>query len=185
MKHVGIAYAFHDEKLAMPPVIWPQRCPCCGIDQVDAQYNLKHKARATQSRQGTSTVSTYYELDWDVPYCSACVSHAKPIDGLAAVIGFFGLILIIVFALAASDDFLPMVGAIAGTALLGLVAYQVVLRAVIHPRMTDDCVWHSYALFARSDYQKVYFHFRNNDYGAWFAAINDVPLEDGEWKPAE
>ncbi len=75
MKKIGIPYEMREGKLIMPPTAWPMRCPCCGSDNTNAHYKLEHKARDVSVTTGTTTTSTFYSLEWQVPYCENCKTH--------------------------------------------------------------------------------------------------------------
>ena len=99
MKKVGIPFEMREGKLHMPPVNWPVRCPCCGSEKVDGQFKLEHRAREVSSSTTTSTSSTYYPLEWQVPYCEVCKAHAARTMSLFVVIIFVVIILPIVLAI--------------------------------------------------------------------------------------
>jgi len=174
MKKVGIRYEFQEGKMIFPPIVWPQRCPCCGSEQISAQYLLNHRARYTSTTVGRTTTSTYFPLHWSIPYCEPCKKHAHQQSNLAGVIILLDLLLMLalLFTLASRVNDLLIVVLLAGSILAAVILYQILLRLVVFPKLTEACTHSSYAVTASDDAQMVFFHFYRNEHAELFAQLN-------------
>lgn len=178
MKKVGIPYEMRDGKLYVPPIEWPQRCPCCGNDKVNAQYKLEHQARYVSSTVGSTTRSSYFPLKWQVPFCEICINHTTRVTTLRVIIILLVLILPIVLSivLRVGSDSLIVTLLIIGSILAGVILYQVLLRMMVISKMTKTCVHYGDAIFASDNEQRVFFHFYRDDQAGLFAQLNHEEL---------
>lgn len=180
MKKVGIPYEMREGKLHMPPVNWPVRCPCCGIDNANAHYKLECKARDVSVTTGTTTATTYYPLQWQVPYCENCRTHATRVTNLLVIIVLLVLISPVVLSIAlgvVSDSISVLIIAVSSI-LVGVILYQVLLRVMVYSKMTKACAHHREAIYATSDEQRIFFHFFRDDQAVLFAQVNNSEVMD-------
>jgi hypothetical protein len=178
MKKVNIPYQMQANKMIVPPVAWPKICPCCGSQQADATYSYSYRARQISTTTGAGSTSTYYDLKFEYPICKQCNSHAQTIANLPAFFFLGGLLLIIALGVALSDDLLPMLAYMAGTVVLALILYQLILRLVVLPKKKPTCANTGYPIYASDDESNIVFHFYRDDYAALFANFNQSPLMD-------
>ena len=182
MKKVGIPYEMREGKLYMPPVNWPVRCPCCGSDNANAHYKLECKARYDRVTSGTSTTSTYYPLDQQVPYCETCRTHATRVSNLLLIIVLLILIspIVLSIALGVVSDSMSVLIIVVSSTLVGVILYQVLLRVMVYSKMTKACVHYREAIYATSDEQRIFFHFFRDEQAALFAQANNSEPEADE-----
>ena len=186
MVKVSIPYSTQEGKLHMQPVVWPQQCPCCKSRNVSAEYGLSHKAgQKIVSSTPTQTTSTHYPLNWNVPYCQACLDHihAASMMGLAAFGIWVVLALILFFALPdpatasgglrAFTFFLVLGGPI----LPAWIGYRVLSRRVADSKRKPECIDRHATLSVSSEEGHIIFAFEDDEYGALFAELNGRPLE--------
>lgn len=77
---------------------WPRSCACC-LKQADNE--LRASASRTTGKRVQRTTTSW----WEVPYCSACLSHQARYKGAASIFAgsaVLGLVLWIIVGLAAS-----------------------------------------------------------------------------------
>ncbi len=174
MKKVAIPYNIEAKTLTMPPVIWPARCPCCGVPQAGADYKLEFKAQYQSNDVGSTTRSTYYPLSWQVPMCAACQKHVKAQENLLMIIIVVGLLLTIFIPMIfgfISDTF-RVFGVLVGAILAGVFTYQLVLRLSIRPKMTSTCADLKRPIYGADGETSVEFHFHNEAIADEFALLN-------------
>jgi hypothetical protein len=182
MKKVGVPYEMQEGKLHMPPVNWPVRCPCCGNDNANAYYKLECKARDVSVTTGTGTATTYYPLEWQVPYCENCRTHATRVTNLLVIIVLLVLIspIVLSIALGVVSDSMSVLIIVVSSILVGVILYQVLLRVMVYSKMTNACIHYREAIYATSDEQRIFFHFFRDDQAALFAQANNSEPEDDE-----
>jgi hypothetical protein len=181
MKKVGVPYKMREGKLHLPPTAWPMRCPCCGSDNANAHYKLEHKARGVSVTSGTTTTSTYYPLEWQVPYCENCIIHTSRSTNLLVIITVLIILMPIVLAIAlgVASDSGSVLLLIIGSLIIGIILYQVLKRLLVNSKMSKACAHHRFAIFATSDEQRIFFHFYRDEQAALFAqANNSEPMDD-------
>jgi hypothetical protein len=181
MKKVGVPYEMREGKLHMPPTAWPMRCPCCGSEKANAQYKLEFSARYVSETRGTTTTSTYYPLEWQVPYCENCKIHTTRSTNLLVIITVLIILMPIVLAVVfgVTSDSGSVLLLIIGSLIIGVILFQVLKRVFVISKMTKACAHHRFAIFASCDEQRVFFHFYRDEQAALFAqANNSEPMDD-------
>ncbi len=180
MKKVGIPYDIREGKLFMVPVQWPQKCVCCGVAEDNTNYEIVYKAHHTSTTVGSTTKSNFYPLTWKLPYCDRCKTHATQTSNLFMVIVVLCILMPIVsvIALGKTSSTVAFLIALAASIILGIIAYQVLLRTVVFSKMTDSCTHHADALFGSDDSEQIYFHFYNDEIAEGFAQMNRAELMD-------
>ncbi len=123
MKKVGVPYEMREGKLIMPPTVWPMRCPCCGSEKANANFKLECKAKYDSVTSGTSTTSTYYPLEWQVPYCENCRTHATRVSNLLLIIVLLILIspIVLSIALGVVSDSMSVLIIVVSSTLVGVI----------------------------------------------------------------
>ncbi len=182
MKKVGLPYEIQENKLYMPAVIWPPKCVCCGGETGKTSYDLEHKARYASTTSGSTTTSSYYVLEWQVPCCEQCRVHATRASNLlvATIMLIILVPIVLVIVLGAVSSTLTFLLLLAASIVIGVVLYQVLLRMIVYSKMTDRCSHYGSALFARDDTSSIFFHFYNDEQARQFAELNQAELEEAE-----
>jgi hypothetical protein len=180
MKKVGIPYQIREGKLYMPPVAWPQCCPCCGSEQANSPYHLECKARLVSAATASTTTSTYYPLEWQVPYCEHCKAHMELVNRaiLIAIAVFFILPITLTLALGKASDGMFFVLALLGGAAIAVILYQILLRVMVRSKMAPTCANFRNAIYASDEAQRIFFHFHRDEQAWMFAQLNHAELMD-------
>lgn len=177
MRKASIPYEIREQKLYMPPVAWPLRCPCCGREEAMNKYELKHMAQYQRSATPTTSSSSGYALEWQVPYCERCVGHEKPASSITPAMLVIGVLLTVTFGIVVGQV-VPILLFIAGLVVAGVILYQVLQRVIVFPRMTSTCATPHCAVLVSDKDDEVFFHFYNDEYAKQFADVNHVELTD-------
>jgi hypothetical protein len=180
MKKVGIPYEMREGKLNMPSTAWPLRCPCCGGDNANAHYKLEHKARDVSVTTGTTTSSTFYPLEWQVPYCENCKTHTTRSTNLLVIITVLIILtpIVLSIALGVASDSGSVTLIIIGSLIIGVILYQILKRVLVVSKMSKACAHHRFAVFATDDERRIFFHFYRDDQAGLFAQLNNAELMD-------
>lgn len=187
MIKVSIPYPTQEGKLSMQQVAWPQQCPCCKSRDVSAEHGLSHKAEQ-RVLPGTpsQTRSTYYPLNWNVPYCPTCLDHVGTASmmGIAAF-GIWAVLALILFLVLPADPGTSSVGVrvvmfllvLGGPILPAWIGYKILARRVADSKRKPECINRHVALSVSSEKGHVIFSFDDDEYGALFAEMNGRQAE--------
>ena len=171
---------FEKENCLWYPSNGLQKCVCCGAEVDNISYEIVYKAQLQKTTAGSTTTSNFYPLTWQVPYCDRCKTHATQTSNLFMVIVVLCILMPIVsvFALGKTSSTMAFLIALAASIILGIIAYQVLLRTVVFSKMTDSCTHYADALFGSEDETHIFFNFYNDEIAEGFAQMNRAELMD-------
>ncbi len=191
MSRIRVPYAIEDGKLSTRQLRWPQYCVCCGAAAPDSSLRVQHAARYSSTRDvnptyTTTTTSGYY-LNWDVPCCPSCLRHHKrsqnPVNWITLAVpaiavdfavgfGLFSMGLsenVIANASFAAFVGLSMLAAIFGARWIGRTRLAQATR-MMGPR----CTCAGPVVTPSSDLENIYFEIPNAPFAESFASINGL-----------
>lgn len=176
MRQVVLPYTKADGKLYLQALEWPEKCACCGAEATE-RNTLTHRAEGTGGDG-----STYYDLNWSVPYCRTCLKHAKLMSAINIVLIVGGILLWVgigygLFLMGLAENIFAIGAFILALPMLGFIGYQ--LRKLIYHLLastTPNCTHQGCAIDVTSSgtQQQVKLTFFNDDYASAFISLNQL-----------
>ena len=183
MKKIQIPYQYKAGNIQIEQLHWPQLCPCCSDVTNENMYHLgsridlsKHSAEPIP---GYVKSNRYHLVDWQVPYCSACISHAKKTEFLKLFITLTDIIIFILAVLyfAQSNHLLWLPLLVLALFLTDNALDKVIMPKLLKPMLKNTCVTHDYAIHAVTRKNHILLRIDDENYAHSFAELNDLKLE--------
>ena len=178
---VSIPYEQRENKLWIQPIIWPDQCPCCNEKDDTALGTYKFQWSVSNPQISKFSPSSYFPLEWEVPYCLKCQKHMRDNGnwsaGILVICLFVPLIVFLFLDVSSVSSIFPlMLMWFLFTVVGWFVLYKIIIKPAIVKSPCDDLAFGATAL--PTEEHRIIFTFDSEEYAELFSTLNMAELKN-------